>query len=220
MQNEIEAFAQGVSWEDIFLAREKSWKAVHEIAAMIQPGMTEKEAISQANKHFASQGVRKFWHRTHIRFGPSTLLSFNDPYVQDEYKLQAEDIFYIDAGPVWDGIEGDVGETYVLGKDPMMSACARDVKELYAKVREHWLQTQTSGTELCQYAHEAAREMGWIFSPEYVKGHRLSEFPHSFHFKETLADISFRPSPKCWVLEVQIRHPEKAIGAFYEDLLF
>jgi Xaa-Pro aminopeptidase len=220
MQSTIEALAQGISWDDIFLARDKTWSAVREIAAMIQPGMSEREAISEANRYFASQGVKKFWHKTHIRFGASTVFSFNDPYIEDAQRLGENDIFYIDAGPVWDGIEGDVGDTFVVGNDPVMHACAKDTKRVFDKVREHWLNTQTSGMELCQFARDTARDLGWIFSPDYVKGHRLSEFPHSFHFKENLGAVTFKPSPKCWVLEVQIRHPERPVGGFYEDLLF
>jgi uncharacterized protein YoaH (UPF0181 family) len=50
-------------------ARDLTWKAVREIKELIKPGMTEQEAIKLANQYFASQGVRKFWHKTHIRFG-------------------------------------------------------------------------------------------------------------------------------------------------------
>ena len=34
-----------------------------------------------------------------------------------------------------------------------------------------------------------------------------------------LADVSFRPSPNLWVLEIAIAHPDGTFGAFYEDLL-
>lgn len=216
----VEAVSETITLENIMHARQKTWDAVHVIASKIEAGMTEKEAISLANRYFASQGVKKFWHKTHVRFGKSTVFSFDDAYLDDSYTLQANDIFYLDVGPVWDGIEGDVGQTFVLGNDPLMQNCARDSKVVFDKVRNHWLESQSSGEELCRYAHECAKELGWLFSPEYVKGHRLSEFPHSFHFNKTLADISFRPAPNVWVLEVQIRHPEKQIGAFYEDLLF
>ena len=218
-QTSIEKIGSEITWENIESTRTRSWQALHEIAAKIEVGMTEKEAIAVANRYFASLGVKKFWHKSHVRFGQSTVFSFNDPYLDDGYRLQEQDIFYLDLGPVFDGIEGDVGATFVLGKDPLMLACARDVKILFDQVREHWLQTQTSGAELCHYARQAAQALGWLFSPDYVKGHRLSEFPHSFHFKGTLADAGFHPSPKCWVLEIQIRHPELPVGAFYEDLL-
>jgi hypothetical protein len=35
-----------------------------------------------------------------------------------------------------------------------------------------------------------------------------------------MAGVDFKPSACAWMLEIQIRHPELAFGAFYEDLLF
>jgi hypothetical protein len=52
-----------------------------------------------------------------------------------------------------------------------------------------------------------------------LTGHRLSEFPHSAYYDGTLAAVSIRPKPNLWVLEVQVRHPTKPIGGFFEDLL-
>jgi hypothetical protein len=31
--------------------------------------------------------------------------------------------------------------------------------------------------------------------------------------------VNFAPTTDLWVLEIQIRHPERQIGTFYEDLL-
>ena len=215
----IEKISPNTSMDAIEATRAQSWKALHAIAKSIEPGMTEKAAIHQANQHFASLGVKKFWHKSHVRFGKNTIYSFDDPYLDDGYRLQDNDIFFLDLGPIFNGIEGDVGASFVVGNDPIMQTCVRDVKVLFDQVREHWSATQTSGAALCDFARQAAKKLGWLYSPDYVKGHRLSEFPHSFHFKGTLADVDFHPKPKVWVLEVQIRHPELPIGAFYEDLL-
>lgn len=214
-----QGLGESITWDMILAAREKTWHAVHQIAKLIQPGMTERDAIKLANRHFAEAGVRKFWHKTHVRFGKDTIFSFNDPYDQLDLKLQANDIFYLDVGPIWDGIEGDAGASFVLGHDPIMQACARDAKLVFDKVRDQWLQTKMTGVELCNFAENYAKELGWLFSPDYVKGHRLSEFPHQIYSKARLSDLDFHPASTCWVLEVQIRHPLLEIGAFYEDLL-
>jgi hypothetical protein len=52
-----------------------------------------------------------------------------------------------------------------------------------------------------------------------LSGHRLGDFPHATHFDGTMAEIDFRPSAALRVLEIHIRHPELAFGAYYEDLL-
>jgi hypothetical protein len=52
-----------------------------------------------------------------------------------------------------------------------------------------------------------------------LTGHRLSEFPHDAHYDGTLDRVDFRPSDLRWMLEIQIRHPTRDFGAFFEDLL-
>ena len=52
-----------------------------------------------------------------------------------------------------------------------------------------------------------------------LTGHRISEFPHSAHYDGTLDGVGFRPTDKRWILEIQVRHPDRNFGAFYEDLL-
>jgi len=199
-------------------ARDLTWKAVREIKELIKPGMTEQEAIKLANQYFASQGVRKFWHKTHIRFGSSTVLSFDDAY-QESVVLKSEDIFYIDVGPVWGNIEGDCGETFVIGENPDFIKISRDVKTLFAKVREYWRDNSPSGVNIYEYANKLVLQMGYVLHPSYVKGHRLSEFSHFKYTKEGIGHLEFTPSPERWVLEFQICHPSMKFGAFYEDLL-
>jgi CDP-4-dehydro-6-deoxyglucose reductase len=202
--------------------RAKTWQALNDIKEMIVPGMSETEAISCANRLFASRGVRKFWHKTHIRFGRSTTLGFNDPY--DNTILKEDDIFYLDVGPIWtteDGksIEADVGKTFVIGKDPARSAIVRDVEIIFGEMREHWLTTKASGVELLQVAQKKSVQRGYVLHPSYVKGHRLSEFPHKIYGDGNLFDLQNSPSPARWVLEIQICSPDMQYGAFYEDLL-
>ena len=76
-QNEIEKIDLDVIHAMKTTVRQKTWVAVDAIKNIIQPYMTEKEAIKKANEYLVSQGVKKFWHKTHIRFGESTILSFN-----------------------------------------------------------------------------------------------------------------------------------------------
>jgi len=75
-----------------------------------------------------------------------------------------------------------------------------------------------TGKELYDFASKTTADLGWVLNME-LTGHRLSEFPHSAHYDGTLAAVSIRPSPNLWVLEIQIRHPAKLIGGFFEDLL-
>jgi methionine aminopeptidase len=198
-------------------ARQKTWEAIDKIASQIEPGMTESEAIKLAQKTLAQMGSRKFWHRCHIRFGQGTIHNWDDPYVDN--RLGENDIFYIDIGPVWSGIEGDGGKTFVVGSDERMAKIAGDAKIVYDNVKAVWLKDGVQGKELYRIAEEEAAKLGWKLAPSYVRGHRLSEFPHSFHSELHVDQLDFCPAPKRWVLEIHICDPQFKFGAFYEDLL-
>jgi Xaa-Pro aminopeptidase len=198
-------------------ARQKTWAAVEAIAKGIHPGMRESEGIKLAQQTLVDMGARKFWHKCHIRFGAGTILSFNDPYA-DEI-LRPDDIFYIDIGPIWDGIEGDAGATFVVGADAERARCRDDARVVFQAVKDHWQRQKVSGKALYEFAEEQAQRRGWVLAPSYVRGHRLSEFPHSFHSKLQVDELAFCPSPQRWVLEIHVCDPKLTFGAFYEDLL-
>jgi hypothetical protein len=203
---------------DLFLeARNKAWILMADLAARIKPGMTEAQAHELCETVYAEYGVEKKWHKNRIRFGESTLGVFKDP--GDPARVLADDdIFFIDLGPVFFGHEADSGRTYVVGSDPVRLACARDAEILFRRVHEHWQGGQVKGPELYDFAERTAREMGWVLNLE-MDGHRISEFPHAFHFKGALIEFDDVPQTERWVLEIQIRHPTLPYGAFYEDLL-
>lgn len=217
-QNELERIDPSVVRDMTGAAREKTWQAVADIKDLIRPGMTEKESIKKANEYLASRGVRKFWHRTHVRFGASTVLSFKDPY-HEEVILQEEDIFFIDIGPVWDGIEGDCGDTFVLGDNHEHLKIQKDIHTIFERIKGLWRQEQATGIDLYQIAEKEVEGMGYMLHPSYVKGHRLSEFSHFNYTKIATGELDFCPSPDRWILELQICDKSMRFGAFYEDLL-
>lgn len=63
-----------------------------------------------------------------------------------------------------------------------------------------------------------AQAMGWRLNLD-IKGHRVSDFPHAIHRGGDLGDFEHHPNAGLWILEIQIAHPSKPYGAFYEDLL-
>lgn len=197
-------------------ARERSAQAVQAIADRIRPGMRESEAEAIAAEVFVELGFERIWHPTHIRFGRNTLKLYKEASETDVV-LGQDDLFFIDIGPVWAGHEGDYGDTFVLGADRDMHAIADAARVLFARVAERW-RSGESGRALYAYAELAARELGYELNLG-APGHRLGDFPHAVHRAGKLAAAGFAPSPGLWVLEIQLRHPTKPIGAFYEDLL-
>jgi methionine aminopeptidase len=212
-----EAVGPAFSLPAMVRARDLTFEAVRRIAARIRPGLTEGEAVGVADAVLAEMGMERLWHRTVIRFGPDTLKTFFGEFTPG-YVLQPNDIFYVDLGVVWDGHEGDAGDTFVVGDDPEMAACAEAARTLWHDVAARWRDDGLTGETLYRYARTRAEALGWRLNWE-VKGHRVSDFPHAIYKAGALGDFEAPPATGLWILEIQIAHPTRPIGAFYEDLL-
>lgn len=203
--------------ESMRYASQQSWLAVWQMAEAFTPGLLESDAVRIARGILKDVGMERIWHPIQVRFGANTLKTFrqkSDPGVV----LGENDIYFIDIGPVFRGHEGDVGATFTTGDDPEKSACAAAAKSLFDDVHAVWTLEGLSGPALYHYAERRALEMGWRLNLG-TQGHRVGDFPHSIHRGGTLAAFGSKPSEGIWVLEIQIAHPGKPFGAFYEDVL-
>lgn len=212
-----ETMPAGFERTKLLLAREKTRNCLRRIAESIHPGMTEGEALSIADTVLTEAGAEKNWHRPCIRFGVNTTLPFGVSS-QDGVVLGSDDIFFVDIGPVFDGYEGDAGDTFTTGSSPHLRRCKTDVRRIFSDVRRHWKSGHAKGRGLYEHAQQRAKERGWLLNLS-VDGHRLSEFPHHVLFRGGLSGIEYAPAADAWVLEIQIRHPSTPFGAFFEDLL-
>ena len=212
-----EAVGPDFSLAKMLQARSKTFAAVNAIAAQMRPGMTEQQAKSLAKETLEKMGMDRTWHGILVRFGQSTLKTF-DQKIDPENVLGENDIFFVDLGVVWDGHEGDAGDTFVVGNDPAMQACAAAARTLWQQTRDHWLQEGCSGQALYDYAAAQAEAMGWKLNLD-IKGHRVSDFPHAIYKAGDLGDFAACPDSGLWILEIQITHPTLRYGAFFEDLL-
>ncbi|QXI30428.1 M24 family metallopeptidase [Pseudomonas vanderleydeniana] len=212
-----QAVGQAYSLDGMLHAKRMTWQAIEEMARRIKPGMLESQARAMGLEVLKEQGMDRIWHPLLIRFGTNTLKTFKQRSEGDP-ALGENDIFFIDLGVVWDRHEGDSGATLTTGNDPEMIACAAAAKTLFDRVRDHWEQQRVSGPELYRYAEEQAVAMGWILNLE-IKGHRVSDFPHAIYRAGDLGDFEACPDVGLWILEIQIAHPTRPFGAFYEDLL-
>jgi len=211
-----EAVGERFVLETMRHAQGLTWNAVNAIARVIKPGMRESEAQERGKQILAELGMDRIWHPLLICFGANTLKAFKERSEGDPV-LGDNDIFFIDMGVVWQGHEGDAGATFTTGSDPEMIACAAASKELFKRVEALWRQG-VSGVELYRYASDQAEAMGWKLNLD-IKGHRVSDFPHAIHRGGNLGDFDQTPNAGVWILEIQIAHPQRPFGAFYEDLL-
>ncbi|POA88833.1 Metallopeptidase family M24 [Pseudomonas sp. NFPP10] len=212
-----EAVGLAYSLEGMLHAKRMTWEAIGQIARQVKPGMQESAAREMGLQVLREMGMERIWHPLLIRFGANTLKTFKQRSDGDPL-LQENDLFFIDLGVVWDRHEGDCGATFVVGDDAEMHACAAAAKSLFDQVHDHWQSHQVAGPELYRYAQEQARAMGWVLNLD-IKGHRVSDFPHAIYRAGDLGDFAACPQVGLWILEIQIAHPTRPFGAFYEDLL-
>jgi methionyl aminopeptidase len=215
--NGLEATGDKFSVQPFLEMRQRTRRAVNDIASRVKVGMVEEDARSMARDVLADGGMKKGWHHIIVRFGPNTTKDFMEPSDKGVV-LGSDDIFFVDIGPVHGDHEGDGGDTFVFGSDPDHHRAKADVRVIWDDVRDRWFRDGLTGRELYDYAEKKCIDKGWRLNRD-LSGHRLSEFPHSVHYDGAMATVDFRPSPLLWVLEIAIIHPERKFGAFYEDLL-
>ncbi len=204
------------SLDGMLAARAQSMRAVAQIIGKLRVGMRTSDAVAMANQHLQQMGASHTWHPTYIRFGDDTVRTPRQG-VDAERCLRDTDIVVVDIGPVWDGYEGDFGDTVVFGANALYSACAQAARDVFHSTRQGW-QGGLSGRALYDLAEQTAAQGGWVLERN-LAGHRVADFPHALFGPAKLAEMDIVPSEAVWVLEIQLRHPTEAIGAFYEDIL-
>jgi Xaa-Pro aminopeptidase len=213
-----EAVSEKFSAEKLESCQTKTWELVHKLRGQIKPGMTEAEANEIYKSLQQQTGAEKYWHPPKIRFGKNTMCAFRDPSAPD-VKLKNDDIFFLDIGPIYDGYEGDCGQTYTLGNFPEGEKIIFEGERIFKKVSERFQQTGQSGAELYEYAEQLAADAGYELVGEGAKGHRVSDFPHAVFHRGSLKDYKGSTTAHRWILEIQLRDQKSNIGAFFEDIL-
>lgn len=190
-------------------ARQKGWELLHTLSSQVTEGMTESELLNLSKKH----SVEKWWHPTKIRFGMNTQRSFREPS-EEGIKIKNGDLFFLDLGPVFEGHEADVGQTFRLG-DPNFKNPA---EEVFHELKILWVKDSLQGVALYEAACELAEKRGLLFNLK-MGGHRLGDFPHALHHKGSLKDFEQVPQKERWILEVHLIERDHSMGYFFEDLL-
>ena len=197
---------------------------------LVRPGVSERQIEDEigalAEREF---GVEKHWHRRIVRSGPNSItIAGDNPPVRI---IAADDIVYVDLGPVFEAWEADIGKSYVLGDDPEKHRLVADLSRIFAQVQTHYhTGPGMSGAELYAYAQRAAEDAGWRFGGK-IAGHIVSEFAHALiPGDKALNRISpLNPAPmtdpdgkgrdRHWILEIHLLAKDESFGGFYERLL-
>ena len=205
------------SVDGMLAVRNKTRQAIAAIAARVQPGMLEEDAVAMAGKVLVDAGLTLSWHPTRVRFGRNTTKAMRQAS-EPGVVLGEDDIFFIDIAPRLEAWEGDGGAAFVVGNQELYRRCAQDAEAVFHATRRAWHERQLTGAELYRFAENEAQQRGWQLNPD-LPGHRVSDFPHAAVHTGSLAQFEGVPSALRWILEIHLRHPELPFGAFFEDML-
>jgi Xaa-Pro aminopeptidase len=197
---------------------------------LVRPGVTEVQLSKEIKTLAAAQlGVERYWHKRVVRAGRNTLHPYDDnPPVRT---LEADDIVFIDLGPIFAEWESDFGRTFVLGDDPVKLKMKADVEAGWYACKQFFDATpECTGAQLHAFATEQATSRGWEFGGA-IAGHLLGEFPHEkldddeiecYVLPANTAPMrSIDPygRPRHWICEIHFVDRVREIGGFFEQLL-
>lgn len=196
---------------------------------------TDQQSEKQLNKKlydlaFELFGIKKFWHKRIVRSGKNTLC----PYKENppDLEIQADDILFIDFGPVFENWEADIGDTYVIGQDPTKLKLKKDVELAWQEGKAFYLkhQLELTGADFYNYTKELAKKYGWEYGNIHC-GHLIGNFPHEEILGEDVINYIHPDNhqlmcekdklgnERFWIYEIHFVDTEKEIGGFYEKCL-
>ncbi|WP_031571836.1 M24 family metallopeptidase [Rheinheimera texasensis] len=217
-QQPAQRVGAGFSLAAMQQAQQTALDCLHQIAARLEPGILEADAIAIAKAVLQQAGAEQHWHPPIIRFGHNTAKIYSEPSAPDS-RLCENDIFFIDLGPVFAGHEADVGATFCVGNNPVHQHVQQAAHQVFALVAAHWRATGCSGASLYQVAADAAAQQGMVLNHQ-IKGHRVGDFPHKLYASGQLGGCEGEVRSGIWVLEIQLLDPASGYGGFVEQVLF
>jgi Xaa-Pro aminopeptidase len=197
---------------------------------LIQPGKSESELSVDIHALAKARfGLRRHWHKRVVRAGANTLLTYHDESA--DRRILADDIVYLDLGPVFEEWEADFGRTYALGADPAKHRLIADLSVAFRSGKDLFQRTPdlTAG-QLYDHVAALATAAGWEFGAP-TAGHLIGQFPHErapgdsrrFSIRHgnslPLREPDRNGRPRHWILEIHFVDRQLEIGGFLEELL-
>ncbi|TPG28056.1 M24 family metallopeptidase [Mycolicibacterium hodleri] len=224
--------AESTRVESLRDAELKAHRLFDEVVArgLIAVGVSERRLSDQIRDLAADMfGTTKFWHKRIVRAGANTM----EPYAENppDRTLAADDILFLDFGPIFAEWEADFGRTYVLGDDPTKHRLAEDLPRIWEAGRAHFADNpDITGAQLFSFVTGVIADAGWGHVGEHV-GHLVGEFPHvrvdGDKVESYIASGNTNPMRRLdaagqdchWILEVHLVDRERGFGGFFEQLL-
>ncbi|KDO93258.1 M24 family metallopeptidase [Mycobacterium avium] len=213
-------------------AQDKAAQLFDEIErrGMIRPGVAERQLSDEIHDLAGAMfGVRQHWHRRIVRAGPNTLQPFQER--PPDRTIAADDIVFLDLGPVFEEWEADFGRTFLLGDDPHKKAVRDALPRVWQAGRDYFAgHPDVTGAELFDAVVAVARAEGFEWG-SHIAGHLIGEFAHKkiagpgieWYIMPGSDKPMRRTDPRSrtchWILEIHLVDRRRGFGGFYEQLL-
>jgi Xaa-Pro aminopeptidase len=200
-------------------------------AGLFRAGVTE-EQLSREIQALGRDlfGTFKHWHKRIVRAGPNTLSTYRDD--PPNRLVEADDILFVDLGPLFEAWEADIGRTYVIGEDPDKLRLRDSIEAAWYSGRDYFQanRERVTGADMYELAVEAARASGYEYANVHA-GHLIGNFPHEIVQGERvdnylhpanltrLSDPDAAGHPRTWIYEIHFVEPDKGYGGFFEQWL-
>lgn len=131
---------------------------------------------SEAMQVFRDLGYQRLWHPVLIRIGTNTTKTFRQASDAPACGWARTTTTSSTSAWVFDGHEGDVGDTFVVGNAPQQQACAEAARTLFHDVAQAWREQGLSGRRAAALPSSAPRR--WAGgSTRPPRGIRVGDFP-------------------------------------------
>ena len=201
-----------------------------ERAGVIRAGVSELEIERDIYAIAAGEfGITAHWHDRIVRSGPNTLCVAGE--AAPDRIVAADDIVFLDLGPVFGDWEADVGRSYVMGGNPEKRRLVADLEIVFEALRTRFEDDpDITGATLYAAALEEAGARGWRFGGR-IAGHLVGRYPYarspagreggriSPANPQRMRDPDRLGQPRHWILEVHLVAADGTFGGFYERLL-
>jgi hypothetical protein len=150
-----------------------------EIASLLQPGWTEKQAARAMEIWLRDHGVKSFFHKPFAWWGSRSRfdgIKYYSEYQATERRLLENEAFILDVAPIVDGFISDIGFSGIIGHDTAFDGGILFLESLRKEIPE-LVMSLSSGGNVWQAVDEKLKKAGYDnihqIYPMGVLGHRV-----------------------------------------------